>query len=161
MDTRRATRKDVGQLLAIYRPIVENTATSFELTPPTEEEFAKRIEASLNRYEWLVMETADRLCGYAYATAHRSREAYKTSVETSVYIDADYRGQGVGRRLYEALFSSLASMGYHNAFAGITLPNAGSVALHKALGFEPIGVFREVGFKHGSWHDVSWWQRKV
>ena len=107
------------------------------------------------------MEDADCLAGYAYATPHRTREAYKHSVETSVYVHSDYRGKGVGRMLYESLFVSLRSHDFHNAYAGITLPNDASVALHKSLGFEPVGIFREVGFKYDSWHDVSWWQRNI
>ncbi len=142
-------------------PVVKNTAASFELIPPTVGEFADRIASSIDSHEWLVMEGTSGLCGYAYATPHRAREAYKHSVETSVYIHTAHRAKGVGKRLYEALFSSLQSLGYHNAYAGITLPNAASVALHKSFGFKPIGVFREVGYKNGDWHDVSWWQRKI
>ena len=107
------------------------------------------------------MENESELCGYAYATPHRAREAYRYSVETSVYIDDVYRGKGIGRSLYEALFSSLNTLGYHNAYAGITVPNPASIALHKSLGFEPVGVFREVGYKLDKWHDVSWWQRGI
>jgi phosphinothricin acetyltransferase len=161
MNIRQAKPTDAAPLLEIYRPVVENTVASFELIPPTVDEFADRISSSIQRHEWLVMEDADRLAGYAYATPHRAREAYKHSVETSVYIHAEYRGKGLGKKLYEALFVSLGSHDFHNAYAGITLPNAASVALHKALGFESVGIFREIGFKHGDWHDVSWWQRKI
>ena len=83
------------------------------------------------------------------------------SVETSVYIDSNYRGKGIGKRLYQDLFTSLRSLGFHNAYAGITLPNDASVALHQSIGFEAIGIFREVGYKKSEWHDVSWWQRSV
>ena len=161
MNIRRANPTDAAQLLEIYRPIVENTAASFELTPPDEGEFAARIASSIASHDWIVMEHENGLCGYAYATPHRSREAYKHSVETSVYVDSAHQGQGVGKSLYEALFSSPKSLGYRAAFTGITLPNAASVALHKSCGFEHIGVFREVGYKHGEWHDVSWWQRII
>ena len=161
MKIRRATPNDVKRLLEIYRPIVEDTAISFELTPPNEAEFAARIASSVASHDWIVAEHGNRICGYAYATPHRAREAYKHSVETSVYIHADHRGRGIGKKLYDALFSSLASLGYHNAYAGITMPNAASIALHQSLGFESIGVFREVGYKLGEWHDVSWWQRRI
>ena len=161
MKIRRAKPTDANQLLEIYRPVVENTAISFELTLPSEDDFAARIASSIVSHDWFVMEGTSGLCGYAYATPHRAREAYEHSVETSVYVDTNYRGQGVGKGLYQALFSSLASLGYHNAYAGITLPNEPSVALHKSLGFEPIGVFREIGYKFGRWHDVSWWQRGI
>jgi len=158
---RQAKPADAELLLKIYRPVVENTAASFELIPPTENEFALRIASTVESHEWLVMEDMDRLAGYAYATPHRAREAYQYSVETSVYVHADYRGTGVGKKLYEALFDSLQSRDFHNAYAGITLPNEASVALHQSLGFEPIGIFREIGFKQDEWHNVSWWQRKI
>ena len=158
---RQAEPADAEQLLQIYSPVVKNTCTSFELTPPTENEFALRIATSIESHEWLVMEEAERLIGYAYATPHRSREAYKYSVETSIYIHNDYSRKGVGKKLYKALFVSLQSRNFHNAYAGITLPNEASVALHKSLGFEAIGICREIGFKHNEWQDVSWWQRKI
>lgn len=107
------------------------------------------------------MESKDAICGYAYGTPHRARQAYQRSVETSVYVSSKFRGRGVGTELYKALFESLSQKGYHNAFAGITMPNDASVSLHRSLGFESIGTFREVGFKFGNWHDVSWWQRAV
>ena len=161
MQIRRATPGDAGLMLEIYSPIVEETAISFELVAPSEADFAKRIVSTLATHEWLVMMSGDRLCGYAYGTPHRAREAYKHSVETTVYVSREFQSLGVGKRLYEALFASLRALDYHNAYAGITMPNERSVALHKSIGFSPIGVFREVGFKKGQWHDVSWWQRAI
>jgi len=161
MKIRRAIPADAPELLEIYAPVVEQTAASFELTVPSEPEFAKRIASSTASHEWLVMESSDHLCGYAYATPHRPREAYRASVETSVYVSPTYHGQGIGKQLYEALFVSLQSRDFHNAYAGITIPNEASIALHRSMGFEPIGVFREVGFKQERWHDVSWWQRPI
>ncbi len=162
MKIRQASAQDAAALLEIYAPIVLHTSTSFEEEPPGVEDFAQRITKAIQTHQWLVMEAKDgTLCGYAYAGTHRSRSAYRRSVETSVYVHQNFRGQGVGRRLYEALFESLATMDYHSAYAGIVLPNEGSIALHKALGFEPIGIFKEVGFKHGQWHDTSWWQRRI
>lgn len=161
MEIRRATPDDAAALLSIYRPYVENTAVSFEQVVPTEEEFARRIEATIRTHEWLVIQASDALCGYAYATPHRSREAYKFSVETSVYVRTENQQQGIGRRLYEALFASLSSFDFRNAYAAIGLPNDDSIALHKSLGFQHIGIFREVGFKQDVWWDVSWWQRPI
>lgn len=161
MQIRRAMTSDARQLLEIYRPIVEQTVFSFELISPNEDEFARRISSSISSHEWLVMTSSDVICGYAYATPHRAREAYRHSVETSVYVSSEFQKQGIGKRLYQELFASLRAFDYHNAYAGITLPNEGSVALHKSLDFTPIGVFREVGFKNEQWHDVSWWQRSI
>jgi phosphinothricin acetyltransferase len=79
-------------------------------------------------------------------------------VDVSVYVASHARGNGIGRALYTALLSILEMQGFHAAFAGITLPNQESVALHEAVGFESLGVYREVGFKNGRWHDVGWWR---
>jgi len=158
---RQATMEDAGSLLAIYKPIVENSAMSFELLAPTESEIASRIESSVEKFEWLVMECDDILCGFAYATAHRGRKAYRHSVETSIYIREGYQHRGYGKRLYNALFKSLGNLNFHSAYAGIALPNERSIALHKSVGFQFIGIFHEVGFKFNSWHDVSWWERHI
>jgi phosphinothricin acetyltransferase len=155
---RPATPDDAASLLAIYRPVVLNTATSFELEPPSVAEFGTRIERSLAEWAWLVAEDAGQPVAYAYATPHRSRGAYKWSVETSVYVAETHRRQGLGTILYAALMPVLVEQGYCNAYAGITLPNAASGALHQRAGFQPVGVFRSVGRKFGAWHDVSWWQ---
>ncbi len=150
-----------AELLAIYAPIVETTAISFELVPPSVEEFAGRIESSNRAHAWLVMEREGRLAGYAYGGSHRARAAYRHSTEVSVYLHADYRGKGVGIALYDALFPLLAELGYYHAYAGITLPNEASVALHRKARFVQIGTFPSVGFKFGEWHDVSWWHRQL
>jgi L-amino acid N-acyltransferase YncA len=118
----------------------------------------RRIGATLVSYPWLVCDLEKRIAGYAYATRHRVRGAYHWSVDTSVHVEAASRRLGVGRGLYLSLFSILAAQGYFNAYAGIALPNPASVALHESVGFEKIGVYRRVGYKLGSWHDVGWWQ---
>lgn len=101
------------------------------------------------------------VCGYVYGSRHKERAAYQWSVDTTVYVRDDMRGQGVGRALYDRLLPLLAELGYCQAFAGVALPNAGSVGLHEALGLEPIGVCRNVGFKHGAWRAVGWWQKAL
>jgi phosphinothricin acetyltransferase len=158
---RTATAADAAGLLAIYAPFVERTAVSFETVVPTVEEFAARIAKSNSRWAWLVAERDGALLGYAYGSTHRERAAYRWSVETSAYVDPRFQRQGVGRGLYLALFDALAGKGYCNAFAGATLPNDASIALHRSLGFEPIGVFRSIGRKFGAWHDVAWMQRRL
>src|SRR5688572_16818999 len=149
---------DAEAIAAIYRPVVESTTISFETVPPDRDEIARRIADTLVSHPWLVCEIGGRVAGYAYATTHRARAAYQWSVDTSVYVDAAWRRSGVGRGLYQSLFAILAAQGFFNAFAGIALPNAASVALHEAVGFEPLGIYRRVGFKLGAWHDVGWWQ---
>jgi phosphinothricin acetyltransferase len=108
-------------------------------------------------YPWLVCDCEGVIAGYAYASWHRTRLAYRWSVETSVYVDPNFRRCGVARGLYTSLFAILAAQGYVNAYAGITLPNARSVVFHEALGFLPLTVYRGIGFKLDQWHDVGWW----
>lgn len=156
---RPATPADAAAIQAIYAPIVRETPISFETEPPDVAEIERRITATLPRYPYLVAERGGRFAGYAYASEHRARLAYRTSADVTVYVAADARGGGVGRALYEALLPDLAARGYHLATAGITLPNAASVGLHEAVGFRKVGVFTEVGFKLGAFHDVGWWQR--
>jgi phosphinothricin acetyltransferase len=154
---RVATGDDAAAIAAIYAPVVRDTPISFELEPPTVEQMRRRVLDTLAVRPWLVCERGGELLGYAYAASHRERAAYQWCVETSVYVAAGARRQGVGRRLYAELLPLLARQGYVHAYAGITLPNASSVALHEALGFRPIGVYRGIGYKLGAWHDVGWW----
>ena len=152
---------DAAAIAAIYRPVVEHTAISFETIAPDQHEIAHRIAETLRSYPWLVCDRDGHIAGYAYASKHRVRAAYQWSVDTSVYVDSSDRRSGIGRALYLSLFAILAEQGYFNAFAGIALPNAGSVGLHEAMGFEKLGVYRNVGFKLGAWHDVGWWQLQL
>jgi L-amino acid N-acyltransferase YncA len=156
---RDASDADVDRLLAIYRPFVVDTAVSFELAPPSADEFRQRVRTAQSRWAWLVAERDGQVAGYAYGSSFRTRPAYRWSVETSAYLHPDHRGRGIGRALYEELFRVLVAKGYCTAYAGIALPNEPSVEFHKALGFAPVGVFRRAGWKFGRWHDVSWWQR--
>lgn len=158
---RSAGEDDAPALLAIYAPYVERSAVSFEETPPGVEEFAARIRRSVAHWAWLVAEREGRCLGYACGSSHRERAAYRWSVETSAYVAETAQRQGVGKALYLALFAALIARGYCNAYAGMTLPNDASAALHRSVGFEPIGVFRRVGHKFGAWHDVAWWQRRL
>lgn len=158
---RPATESDAASLLAIYRPYVEQTAVSFELDAPSLAEFAARIARCSAHWSWLVAEVECECVAYVYASAHRERPAYRWSVETTVYVDPRYQRRGVGRMLYVELFDQLRGKGYCNAFAGVTLPNEASVALHRQLGFEPIGIFKAVGRKFDAWQDVAWFQRPV
>ncbi len=156
---RTARPEDAAPIQTIYAPIVLETAISFETEPPSVEEMARRIEVTLKTHAYVIAERASEVIGYAYSSPHRARAAYASSVDVTVYVAAGAHRLGVGRALYQALLPRTAALGYHAAFAGITLPNSGSVALHEALGFTHVGVYREVGFKLGAWRDVGWWQR--
>ena len=158
---RAATEADATALLAIYTPYVEYSVVSFETEVPDLGEFAGRVRRYAAQWAWLVAERDDHIVGYAYGSPHRERAAYRWSAETSAYVDTSVQRQGVGKALYIALFEVLAARGYCQAFAGMTLPNDASVALHRSVGFEPIGVFRSIGYKFGAWHDVAWAQRRL
>ena len=155
---RIARAEDAAEVAAIYAPFVTDSATSFEYSPPDAAEMAARIASALAYAPYLVSEARDGILGFAYASKHRDRAAYQWSVDVSVYIHERARRQGVGRALYTSLFALLRLQGFYTAHAGISLPNPASVGLHEALGFQPVGVYRSVGFKRGAWHDVGWWQ---
>jgi phosphinothricin acetyltransferase len=152
---------DAAACAAVYAPYVLDTAISFEEEPPGEAEMRRRIESTAARYPWLVAEDDGRVVGYAYASQHRERAAYRWAVDVAVYLDPSCHRRGIGRALYEALVDELAGQGFRIACAGITLPNPASVALHQKLGFEFVGTYRRIGWKSGSWHDVAWYQRPL
>lgn len=153
--------RDAAACAAIYAPHVEGSAVSFEERAPDAAELAARIERYGQSHAWLVAESGGEVVGYAYATAFNERPAYRWSAGVSVYVAEGARGQGVGRFLYETLFARLRERGFRMASAGVTLPNEASVGLHEALGFERIGVNREIGWKEGSWRDVGWFQLEL
>jgi len=163
---RDATEDDAEACAAIYAPYVTDTAVTFEYEPPSAAEMARRIAAARRTHAWVVLEDSvpdeeGRVVGYAYAGPYKQRAAYRWSCEVSVYLEAGRRGRGSGRLLYEALFTRLAERGYRTLVAAMTLPNDASEGLHAALGFEPVGTFRGVGWKHGRWRDVAYAQRSI
>jgi L-amino acid N-acyltransferase YncA len=157
---RLATLNDAEQVQAIYAPYCD-TPISFELRPPSVEEIRTRLAKVLGQYPWLICADGGEILGYAYATQHRERAAYRWSVDTTIYVRQGWHRRGVGRALYTSLLALLPLQGYVNAYAGITLPNPASVGLHEAIGFQLVGVYRRVGFKCGAWHDVAWFQRPL
>ena len=156
---RPAVAGDAAACAAIYAPFVRDTWVSFETEVPDAAEMARRIAAISASHAWLVAEVDGVIAGYAYGSAHHTRAAYGTSCVVAIYVDPAFGRRGVGRSLYAQLLPILAERGFHAAFAGIALPNDGSIALHRAMGFAPVGVYREVGWKMGAWRDTSWWQR--
>lgn len=150
---------DAAACAAIYAPFVTDNWVSFELDPPDAAAIAERIEKHGASHAWLVAEVGGSVAGYAYGSPHRERAAYSSSCDVAVYVDPAHARQGIGRALYSGLLPLLANKGYHAAFAGIALPNEASIGLHEAMGFTPVGIYREVGWKLGGWRDVGWWQR--
>jgi phosphinothricin acetyltransferase len=153
--------RDGAACAEIYAPFVRETAISFEDEPPDAEEIARRITELSTRFPWLVAEDDGLVIGYAYASPHRQRAAYRWAADVAVYVAPGRRRMGQGRALYEALLGLLRRQGVRMACAGITLPNPASVALHEAVGFQPVGIYRRIGWKAGAWHDVGWWQLEL
>ncbi len=151
---RDALAGDAAQILAIYAPYVTDTCVSFESEAPSLEEFTRRISESLKTYAYLVCEADGEIVGYAYASLYRARPAYRYSANTSVYIKRGFHRRGIGRALYEQLFDRLRARGFYTLVAGIALPNPASIALHRAMGFREVGVYHNIGYKHGAWRDV-------
>jgi len=159
---RSATPDDAAACEAIYRPIVLETGISFEWEPPSVEDFRARIDKVTSKYPWLVaLDGSGSVAGFVYANTHRDAPSYQWSVNTSVFVREDARGRGVGLALYTALHRQLVALGYYRAFAGVALPNAGSVALHEAAGYRHLGTYEKVGFKLGQWRDVAWFQKQL
>lgn len=155
---RPVTPDDAAAIATIYAPYVRDTAITFERDPPDADEMRRRIVETTARFPWLVAQADGDLAGYAYATGFRARAAYRWVVETTVYVAQGRHGRGIGRALYAPLLDRLRAQGFCAAIGAIALPNAGSVALHEAMGFVACGVYRKVGFKMGGWHDVGLWQ---
>ena len=159
---RRASASDAADCLELYRPSVDQSAISFEDAPPTQDEMAARIAKISVQLPWLIAEHASgEITGYAYASPHRDRAAYRWTCEVSIYVGKNHHRQGVAKALYGALLESLRRQGYQSALAGITLPNPESVSLHEAFGFKKIAIYQNIGFKNGAWRDVGWWQLQI
>lgn len=161
MNIRLATPSDAATLLAIYAPYVENTAITFEYEVPTIEDFANRIEKTLERYPYLVAEEDGVVLGYAYASTYYARAAYDWAVELSIYVSQDARGKVVGSKLYDELEDLLDQMGYMHFLACISLPNEASLALHRKRGYQQVAHFPKIGYKFERWHDIVWLQKSL
>ena len=155
---RLANEGDAAQVAQIYRPYCTESAVSFEELAPAASEMAARIEGTNRRYPWLVDDEGGVVRGYAYASAHRQRAAYRWAVEVTVYLHPGHRGKGLGRALYGELFARLRRQGLVKAYAGILIPNPASQRFHESMGFTLVGVYTKVGYKLGQWRDVGWWQ---
>jgi L-amino acid N-acyltransferase YncA len=152
---------DADACARIYAPYVIDSVVSFEEVAPDRNEVEARIRHVTAAYPWLVAERDGAVAGFAYASQHRERASYRWAADVTVYLDPIHHRRGIGRALYEALFALLRAQGFHVAVAGITLPNAASVGLHEALGFELVGIYRNIGYKAGAWRDVGWWQLQL
>lgn len=153
--------RDGAACAAIYAPYVEGSAVSFEDVAPTAQQFIARIAEIARCHPWIVLEDDGAVAGYAYASQHHPRAAYRWAADVAVYVEPAWQGRGAGRRLYQALLELLRRQGMRSACAGIALPNEASVGLHRAFGFELVGTYRDIGWKAGAWRDVAWWQLQL
>ncbi len=165
---RIATTEDAKNLLAIYEPYVRNTAITFEYDVPSITEFTDRIQHTLKKYPYILLEENGQILGYAYASPFKERSAYNWSVETSIYLNKDARGKGYGRQLHDALEKLLKSMGIINMCACIGVPRGedpyldnNSVDFHSHMGYRMVGTFSHSGYKFGRWYDMSWMEKHI
>jgi phosphinothricin acetyltransferase len=149
---------DGAACAAVYAPYVTDSVISFEAEPPSAAEMTSRIATLQATHPWLVLERDGVVAGYAYGSPHHPRAAYRWAADVSVYVAREHHRTGAGRALYTELLRRLDAQGFRTVCAGVSLPNDASVGLHEALGFVPVGVYRAVGWKHGAWWDVGWWQ---
>lgn len=171
---RMATPEDAKALVDIYDYYVTDTAITFEYDTPSVEEFRGRIEKVLEKYPYLVAAEIDgsgeevRFLGYAYASPFKEREAYKYSVEMSIYVRRDLHRAGIGRALYEELEKRLKEQGILNLNACIGYPEQedeyltfDSVKFHEKMGYSMVGVFHKCGYKFNRWYNMVWMEKLI
>ena len=162
---------DIVDLTALYNRYIRETAITFDLQPYTAEQRQRAWMshyAHSGRYRLFVAEFSDgsieenrQIIGYASSSQFHSKAAYETSVETSIYLDSDFVGKGLGSQLYGALFFALSQEDVHRAYAGVTLPNEASMAVHRKFGFKQAALYREVGRKFDRYWDVMWLEKEL
>ena len=155
---REVTDSDIPAICAIYNSYVTGSTITFEEEIVSIEAMKGRVAEITKTQPWLVFELDGQVAGYAYATAWKTRSAYRYSVESTVYLDSTHCHRGLGSTLYRELIGRLRVAGMHRIMGGIALPNEASVALHERLGFKKVAHFEEVGWKFGRWIDVGYWQ---
>lgn len=156
LNIRAVQADDSTRVAEIYNYYVENTIVTFESKSVTPDEFLKRIRAHPEYLPWYVVEDKGIVVGYCYAAPWKQRSAYENSIETSIYLDKQACGKGLGKRAYSFLLANVDN--FHAIMGGIALPNDSSVALHETLGFQKVAHFKEVGHKFDRWIDVGYWQ---
>ena len=158
---RRAIPEDAAALLTIYAPYVTDTAITFEYEVPSVEEFTKRITQTLEKYPYLVAEYQNAPVGYAYASSFHPRAAYVWCAETSIYIQQDFHGRGVGKLLYAELEKQLVQQHVLNLNACIAYPNPQSIAFHEKMGYRAVGKFTDCAYKLEQWLGMIWMEKMI
>ena len=152
---RFAESSDARDISEIYGYYVTNTAISFECTPPSAEDFARRITETMPRYPFIVCEADGKVVGYASAHSYRSFAAYAWGAELSIYLSKDFHSIGLGKALYGALIELLKMMNFQTVYGIVAYPNPESERLHKSMGFRYSGSMQKAGFKLGRWYDIT------
>ena len=155
---RKVKPEDAHDIALIYNHYIENSTITFETSPVTTEDMANRIADISGKYPFFVYEESGIVVGYCYAASWKKKAAYNKTVESTVYIDKDFQGKGIGRALMNKLINELKERSFHAVIACITIPNPSSVKLHEELGFRQVSEFKEVGYKFGKWLDVGDWE---
>ncbi len=155
---RDVTKFDTSQIADIYNYYILNTVITFETEPLSENEIQKRINNITTNYPWIVYEDKNEILGYAYASQWNSRCAYKSTIETTIYLKNNLKGKGIGTTLYQELINRVKKMKIHAIIGGVALPNKASIALHEKLGYTKVAQFKEVGYKFNKWIDVGYWE---
>ncbi|MBQ8798325.1 MAG: N-acetyltransferase [Lachnospiraceae bacterium] len=158
---RFATVKDAAAILEIYGEYIRNTAVTFEIEVPTLSAFEERMERIMSQFPWLVCEIDGEIAGYAYASKHGERAAYRWSADLSVYIHEKFHRNHIASELYDEVIALLRKLGYYTVYAGVSTPNPKSEAFHGAYGFQCLGEFKNVGYKLGEWHGVAWYELPI
>ena len=159
MEIELVTKADVGRIMEIYRYYVEQTDITFEYVMPSEEEFTGRIRDILKKFPYLVAKEDGKIWGYAYAAPFKGRAAYDWSVETTIYVDQEAPGRGIGTQLYRELEKRLAAQNIQNLNACITYPNDRSISFHTKRGYKTVAHFTKCGYKFDRWLDMIWMEK--
>lgn len=158
---RSATLEDAEAILGIYETYITNTVVTFEIEVPSPEAFRERMEKIMAQFPWLVCEIDGEIAGYAYASKHGERAAYRWSVDLSVYIHEKFHRKHIASELYDEVIRLLQKQGYYTVYAGVSTPNPRSEAFHDAYGFRNLGEFKNVGYKLGQWLGVTWYELPI
>jgi len=161
IELRLAKLEDAQEVLDIYVPYIINSNVTFEYNAPSLDEFENRMKVIMKKYPYIVAVYQEKIVGYAYAHAHMERAAYQWNVETSIYIKADLKHQGIGTLLYCKLIEILKVQNVQNVYGCVTLPNENSERMHYAFGFQLVGKFHNTGYKFSKWHDVGWFELHI
>jgi L-amino acid N-acyltransferase len=161
MEVRLARQEDTEAIRAIYNEEVTGSTVTFDIKPRTAEEQRAWIARHQRAHPAVVAEEGSTVVGFGSLSPFRDRAAYATTVEDSLYVDAAWRGKGVGRLLLDELVALAVARGFHTVIARVSGDNEPSIALHRRCGFALVGVEREVGRKFGQWIDVAVLQRML